>query len=283
MLKNSFLITLLLSSVAAWPSYAAENAYVRQSERYVNCTVKSRTNPTEALQEANNWLKDSHEPAARHCAALALYNLGRFQESAETLEKLSTEIGDDQAQLRASIMTQAAYSWKMLKQYDKADADYKNAIAAASNANMDELSRSLLYERASMNHDRGKDLLAMQDLDNIINGDEKNTKALILRGQIYEAMKNPALARDDYKAALAASADDEDAKDGLKRVGGSESDLVPAPKKSKASTRKINTNAAVKVPKPTGVDSDGKARKTTKSKASKTKKKHSKKKHSQSY
>lgn len=271
---------------AAQPSYAAENAYIVQSERYVDCTVKSRSNSALALQEANKWFAETNDPAAQHCVALSLYNMGKYQEAAESLEKLAKQVGDDQAAMKTSIMTQAAYSWKMLKNHDKADAAYKSAIATAVNNNMNDMATNLLYERALMNNGRQNNLLAMQDLDHVISLDENNVQARMLRAKIYEEMSNTTLAKEDYAAILKAKPDHDEAARNIERLGGIVPEIAPVPPPPKikvAKAKPVNTNKPVAVPKPSGVDSDTSkkkvkakpktTKKSTKSKSSKSKKK----------
>lgn len=222
---------LLAASVAPMMAYAQAQPGLQQSQRYVDCTVKSRSNPTQTLQEANAWFASTKEPAAQHCVALSLYNLRRYEDAAMTLEQLANTIGNDQMALKVSVLTQGAYAWKLATRYDMAEKDYQNAIALASGNNLNELTVNLLYERAQLFVMQQKNLNAMQDLDHMLTLEPRNVKARMLRGSVFEALGQNGAAREDYQAVLEVEPNNADAKAALAKVGPGEN--VPPPPNSR--------------------------------------------------
>lgn len=79
---TAYFALLLPVSVAG----AEDEAAPSQAEQYAVCVALSARAPRQAFEEASDWLVDGGGVPAQHCVALSLAGLGRYGESARTLE-----------------------------------------------------------------------------------------------------------------------------------------------------------------------------------------------------
>ena len=67
--------------------------------------------PADALASARSWEEVGGGNAARHCAAIALFNLRDYGEAALRLDALAIEIGAVDRPLTAGLLDQAGRAW----------------------------------------------------------------------------------------------------------------------------------------------------------------------------
>lgn len=215
-----YILLLLAATGSAFPAIRQSTApSAHPSERYVSCTVQSKEDPAKALQEATQWLEQGGALSAQHCQALALFNLRQYEAAATALEGLAKAIGPDQLQLQVNVLQQAAYARRLAKQMLQAANNYDAALATAYSHRLDPLAIALLYDRVTMFRELGQNLRAIQDLDNILSLNDKETSALIIRALIFQEMGQSQLARQDAEAVLAIEPSNAEAKAFLSKLG----------------------------------------------------------------
>ena len=97
-------IVLAACSMAVSPGLAA---------RYDDCVAIIEAVPETAINAARSWMEEDNDPAARHCLALALVRLGRFEEAASELTKLVDASSDAPVHHQVSLLSQAAQGWML--------------------------------------------------------------------------------------------------------------------------------------------------------------------------
>lgn len=183
------------------PAFAGP--YIKQSQRYIDCTVQSRTAPDKALSDSITWLRDRpNDAAALHCKALAEYAIKEFAQAATTLTLLNEQLTDGQPSLKANILLQAAHAHRMDKTPQKAIDSLTEAIGIATQHSMDPVSIALLHERAGLYQFTQAPHKAVQDLDHILSLTPADTKALLTRAKLFAIMGKGDLSQEDYAEIL---------------------------------------------------------------------------------
>ena len=113
---------------------------------YAGCLEAARAAPDRALAEARRWADEGGGPAADHCAAVALVELGALTVAAQALVDLAGDPAAGDAATRAQLLTQAGGLWlesgdpeAALAALDAAlalDPDAPQALAARAEALM---------------------------------------------------------------------------------------------------------------------------------------------------
>ncbi len=104
---------------------------IDHSAEYDACMVLADRAPTEALASAQSWEEVGGGNPARHCAAIALFNLRNYEEAAARLEALAVEIGGVDRPLTAGLHDQAGRAWLLAGEPVAAQAALGAAIALA--------------------------------------------------------------------------------------------------------------------------------------------------------
>ena len=115
--------TFLLSPLAA----SADRA------RYDLCLAKVEKDARGAERDARFWQDEGGGPAAVHCLALALFQQKKYNDAANTLERLAAQLTQKDRVDKADVWAQAANAWllagipnKALPVIDLAIAQYPN-------------------------------------------------------------------------------------------------------------------------------------------------------------
>lgn len=201
-------ILFFVTVAAAMPALAMTTADKRQkitaSDRYIACTGYTRRLPEEALRMSDSWLqKDEKSLAARHCRALALFGLQKFDQAAEALEYIGDRLTQDSPKLWVSVLRQAGHARLKAKQFFLALNNLSKAIAFADNHRLDTLTVELLMDRAEVWHQQNQPYKAVQDLDYILTLEAEHEKALLARARIFRQIGFPQLAQEDLRRVLA--------------------------------------------------------------------------------
>ncbi len=208
------------SSLVILALAAAPAAYAQQSEqaRLQACIDKVGADAEAAYQDALTWLGSGNRPAARHCAALALIELGQEAEGAARLEDLANAPDAGSLEMRALYLAQSGNAWLlarkpeasvvtlgnaiklrpndaalrkdrarahiMLKHWDDAGEDLNNALQLSPGGDAEALRmRALVLLRT----DRLQE--AWEDIDAALKISPKDVNTVVLRGDIREAMR----------------------------------------------------------------------------------------------
>ena len=110
-------------------STASAQAAPSETERHKACIAKIDTDAKGAYEEALQWMTTSGDrPAARHCAALALIELGQPAEGAIRLEDLANAADSGSIDARAVYLAQSGNAWLLAKKPEAAIVTLTNAM-----------------------------------------------------------------------------------------------------------------------------------------------------------
>ncbi len=157
--------------------------------------------PEIGFERATAWAALGGGDPARHCSAVALYHLGRFEEAALRLERLAESPNLRVPALRASLLGQAGAIWLTAGNAERAH----DALSGALDFSPDD--PALLIDRSIALAVARNYWRAIDDLDRVLDGNPGNASALTLRASAYRHLDQLELARDDADRALAAEPD----------------------------------------------------------------------------
>jgi tetratricopeptide (TPR) repeat protein len=223
---------ILLLPAAANAAAAAKGGAVGAERRYQNCMAQVGTDAHKALRSAEDWQNRGGGDAARHCAAAAEMELGRYAQAAGTLDTLAGETTAVPV-LRASLFGQAAHAWLAADEPKLAEASATNALTlvpgdtgllllraralagqrrfADAITDLDQaitidpqLADAYVYRASAMRQDDAL-VSAELDLDKALALDPQHPEALLERGILRRIKGDDAGARDDWQALVAAA------------------------------------------------------------------------------
>src|SRR5690348_336847 len=106
------ILLALLAGAAAMAAPAIAQAAPSEVQRHKACIAKIDTDAKGAYEDALQWMTTSGDrPAARHCAALALIELGQAAEGAIRLEDLANAGDAGSVDERGVYLAQAGNAW----------------------------------------------------------------------------------------------------------------------------------------------------------------------------
>ena len=201
------LCALLLTTGAPVPA-AAQNqrlADLPAGQAYGACMALVEKNPADGFEAAIAWRDEGGGPAAQHCSAMALVNLGQFADAASRLEGLADSMKDYSAAERAAVLGQSGRAWHRAGQSERAVAVLTIAI------NLVPGDAELRIDRGEVLATTGKFWEAIDDFNIALELAPQNIDALIFRGAAYRLLDTPELARVDLETVLARKPDQPDA------------------------------------------------------------------------
>jgi tetratricopeptide (TPR) repeat protein len=180
---------------------------------YDSCINLSNTQPRRALIEAEGWAKQGGGAPARHCRALALFAMGRYDEAGRALEVLAAELDQPgtrrdpagRERLGREANTQAGHAWLLAGQPTKASDAFSRAIALSPGDVELLIDRSIALIAAERPFD------AIDDLNRANEIAPERADVLALRSGAYRRVGTLDLARDDAARALALDPDNPEA------------------------------------------------------------------------
>jgi tetratricopeptide (TPR) repeat protein len=199
------MVGALAGGAAIGGAQAQRLADLPAGEAYNACLDLARQKPSDGFEAAIAWRGEGGGPAAQHCTAMALVNLGQFADAATRLEALADEMKDFGAAERAAVLGQSGRAWLRAGRPERARAVLTVALRLAP-------------DNVELHIDRGEVLAAdgqlweaVDDFNIALDRDPANIDGLIFRGAAYRLLKTPELARLDLEAALARDANNPDA------------------------------------------------------------------------
>ena len=205
---RSVLAALLLGlSLAAGPARADAPAGLPDpGARYQDCMRLARERPADGLVRARAWQDHGGAGAARHCAAVALLGLGKFDAAATQLEDLAWSLPvDSPDSLRVELLSQAGQAWLDARQPGKAHAVMSAAVDLAPRDPELRIDRAMALAAAQRYQD------AILDLSAALIADPASVDALTLRASAYRLSGRRTAAAADIDRALALAPDNPDA------------------------------------------------------------------------
>ncbi|HEV7689335.1 MAG TPA: tetratricopeptide repeat protein [Hyphomonadaceae bacterium] len=189
--------TLLAGAFAMAPSALAQAA-PSEVDRHKACIIKIDTDAKGAYEDALQWMTASGDrPAARHCAALALIELGQPAEGAIRLEDLANAGDSGSIDERGVYLAQAGNAWLIARNADAAIVALTNAMKLKQNDSELLKDRARAFIMKKEWEDAGADLNAANNLA------PRDDEALRLRAGVLKELKRYDEAWGDISTATA--------------------------------------------------------------------------------
>jgi tetratricopeptide (TPR) repeat protein len=191
------LVVLALAAFAVAPAARADQFDSMRAQKYDDCMAQAQRVPEDGYEAALAWEGQGGGDPARHCAAVALIGLGKYQEAAAQLESLGAALAEQQPQLAAEAFGQAGQAWSMA-------GDTKRALDdAAAGLKLAPEDVDLLLDRAIAYATLGDFTAAVADLDKAQTLAPARADVLVYRASAWRLRNDLAKARADADAALA--------------------------------------------------------------------------------
>lgn len=199
-------VVLSLALTLGGPEVARAQIQGGAGNTYTNCLNLAQQDPESALKMAEEWVSLGGGNPARHCAAIALLGLLRYEEAAIRLQTLVDLLTDAPVDRRAAAREQAAQAWLLAGQTDRAESNLTAALALRP-GNVE-----LLISRAIARASAADYWNAIDDLNAALATEPERLDALVLRATAYRYLESLDLARQDAERAVALDPMDPDAR-----------------------------------------------------------------------
>ena len=191
------IVPALATLIVAAPAARADQFDAQREQKYEDCMAQAQRVPADGYETALAWEGQGGGDPARHCAAVALIGLGKYQEAAAQLESLGAALAEKQPQLAAEAFAQAGQAWSMA-------GDTKRALDdAAAGLKLAPEDVDLLLDRAIAYATLGDFTSAITDLDKAQTLAPARADVLVYRASAWRLTNDLAKARADADAALA--------------------------------------------------------------------------------
>ncbi|CUW38511.1 Putative FOG: TPR repeat(Tetratricopeptide-like helica,65-237) [Magnetospirillum sp. XM-1] len=189
-----YAIPLLLLPLLWLPAPAPAQTIDSKME-YRTCLNLARAKPDEGWEEALAWASLGGGEPARHCAAVALIGLGKYEEAAKRLEALASSSRREEA-MRAEMLAQAGQAWLLAGKPQLALAAQDTALKLVPGH--PELMLDKAVTLASANHYAE----VAELLSALLKTQPNRIEAMVLRAVAYRYLDKLELAKDDLARAL---------------------------------------------------------------------------------
>lgn len=165
-------------------------------QRYTECMRLARKEPLRALPVAEKWSVEGGGLGARHCVAVAMFQAGKYPQSAAQFESIARDMGLDRPGLRAELWAQAGQAWIEAGQADKAAVAQTRAIELKGN------DPDLWIDRGLSNAAMLAWPRAISDFDQALRLRPDDVEVLVLRAAAWRNARNTSQALADAGRAL---------------------------------------------------------------------------------
>jgi tetratricopeptide (TPR) repeat protein len=162
---------------------------------YRTCLTLARAKPEDGWEEAIAWHSLGGGEPARHCAAVALIGLGKYEEAAKRLEALAGS-SRREAPVRAEMLAQAGQAWLLAGKPEQALAAQDTALKLVPGH--PELRLDKAVTLASVGHYAE----VVELLSALLKVQPNRIEAMVLRAVAYRYLDKLELAKDDLSRAL---------------------------------------------------------------------------------
>ncbi len=183
-------LPLVLSAAGARADEAAD------AEVYRNCIVLTQEDPAAAYEQASAWGSQGGGDPARHCAAVALIQLGHFEEAGRRLEELAQTMKTEELRLRIEALAQAAQAWMLAGKHERAFAAQTAALKLAPE-NLELLIDRSIVLAAAENY-----RAALLDLDRAYEIAPQRPDVLVYRATVHRYLDSSEAALRDIQSAI---------------------------------------------------------------------------------
>ncbi|MEM7171139.1 MAG: tetratricopeptide repeat protein [Pseudomonadota bacterium] len=211
---------LFAASFLANPSIVhAQLEQADSGERYRSCLENAYQRPEDTFEMATGWIGEGGAEHARHCAAIALIELGHYGVAAQRLEDLVKDLPEEKLDFQSTLLAQAGQSWLLAGDLDRA---YRAQTAALQG---DPTSVQILTDRGITLASAGHYGEAVDDFTQAILKAPGNSEIFVYRASAYRYLGEEGLAAADLETALANDPENPDAlleRGILRRLSGDE-------------------------------------------------------------
>jgi len=194
--RLTVLLLCLVLSAAQPGEVAAQQTDFRDAGQYAICMDLARNDPDSAFDTAIAWEGEGGGDAARHCAAVALIQLGYFGEAATRLERLAQGIDARNLHLRVLVLAQAGQTWWLEGEFERAFAVQTSALELSPD------NPDILVERGVTLASAQNYWEAIDDFNLVLEIDPARADALVFRASAYRYVDAVELAEADIERAL---------------------------------------------------------------------------------
>ena len=202
-LRASSLILMILFGMVMVSLGAPKHAHAQgsststedEARQYQDCLKLARLKPEDGFESAIAWRDMGGGEPAKHCVAVALIALEKYEEAATRLDALADESTSPQ-QVIAGLLAQAGHSWMMAGNLEFAWRDQSRALGIVKN------DPTLWIDRAMVLGMAGQYWDSIDDLNNALDLDPNNVEALVYRGTAWRMLETYDLAMTDIQRAL---------------------------------------------------------------------------------
>ena len=202
-LRVAALLVLAVAAPASSQGLSFESP--DQLKRYTDCMQMARSEPLKALPIAERWQAAGGGLGARHCAAVAMFEAGRYGQAAGQFESIAHDMGQERPGLRAELLVQAGQAFLEAGLADRAADAQSRALA-------------LKPQDPELWIDRGLSYAAMQawpraisDFDHALALRPDDVEILVLRAAAWRNAGNAGKALEDAGRALKIAPDHSEA------------------------------------------------------------------------
>jgi len=195
----ALIVALALVAAAAVPARAEQSGFGgSQASKafYKTCMALVRRDPERALHDALAFDATGGTYAARHCAATALLQLGRYREAGAMFDGLGDTMAKAPRQLRSRLFHQAGLAWLGARDIKRADASLIRAVALDGHNLRARTDRGILRARTNRMSQ------AIYDFDAVLAATPDDATVLVLRAATYRKLKRLDKAQADLERAL---------------------------------------------------------------------------------
>jgi tetratricopeptide (TPR) repeat protein len=203
--RSSLLLPLVMACPAVAQGLGPTLGSSDQLKNYNDCMKVARAEPLRGLAAAEKWQAAGGGFGARHCAATALFEAGRYGDAATQFESIARDMGQDRPGLRAELWAQAGQAFMEAGLADRA-ADMQSRALALKGGDPDLwIDRGLSYA-AMRAWPR-----AISDFDHALGLRPNDVEILVLRAAAWRNSGNAARALEDAARALKIAPDHSEA------------------------------------------------------------------------
>jgi tetratricopeptide (TPR) repeat protein len=186
---------IILAALAVLFAVDAGAQMIDAPKEYRNCFILARQKPEEGWEQAIAWQSLGGGEPARHCAAVALIALGKYEEAAQRLETLAGESRRVEA-VRAEMLAQAGQAWLLAGRPERALAAQDTALQLMPGQ------PDLLLDKAVTLAQAHHYKEAVAVLSDVLKRQPNRVEAMVLRASAHRYLDQAALAKDDVARAL---------------------------------------------------------------------------------
>ncbi len=200
--KRPLLALLCAPVVFLAPAVAvAQLGQASDEARYRSCLENARVAPEDTFEQASAWIGEGSggkqgSENARHCAAMALIEMGHYGEAARRLEGIVQDLPADKLAFQSALLAQAGQAWLLAGDLERA----YGVQTAALKATPDDV--ELLVDRGITLASAGHFKDSVLDFTRAFTLAPERADVLVYRASAYRQMSETGLAKADVESAL---------------------------------------------------------------------------------